>query len=65
MNSTAVQVRHVGEPASAKEVEVMYALLGTTVGMIWLTAKIYRVGILMYGKRPSLGEVVRWMRRAR
>jgi ABC-2 type transport system permease protein len=25
-------------------------------------AKIYRVGILMYGKRPSLGELVRWLR---
>ena len=25
-------------------------------------AKIYRVGILMYGKRPSLGELLRWLR---
>ncbi|MFP4081806.1 MAG: ABC transporter permease [Candidatus Aminicenantes bacterium] len=30
--------------------------------MIWLTAKIYRVGILMYGKRPSLPEIVKWIR---
>jgi len=30
--------------------------------MIWLTSKIYRVGILMYGKRPSIKEVVKWMR---
>jgi ABC-2 type transport system permease protein len=28
----------------------------------WLTAKIYRVGILMYGKRPSLREIVKWVR---
>lgn len=30
--------------------------------MIWVTAKIYRVGILMYGKRPSAKEIVRWIK---
>ncbi len=34
----------------------------TILLMIWLVAKIYRVGILMYGKRPKLAEVVRWVR---
>jgi ABC-2 type transport system permease protein len=34
----------------------------TTVGVVLLSAKIYRVGILMYGKRPSLGELLRWLR---
>ena len=28
---------------------------------IWLAARIYRVGLLMYGKRPSLGELRRWI----
>ena len=37
-------------------------LILTILLMIWLTAKIYRVGILMYGKRPKLAEVVRWIR---
>lgn len=37
-------------------------LAGTTVGMIYLSAKIYRVGVLMYGKRPSLMEIIRWLR---
>ena len=37
-------------------------LILTILLMIWLTAKIYRVGILMYGKRPKLAEIVRWMR---
>ncbi len=37
-------------------------LVLTTILMIWISAKIYRVGILMYGKRPSLGEIVKWMR---
>ena len=31
---------------------------------IWLAARIYRVGMLMYGKRPSLAEVARWVRYA-
>lgn len=30
--------------------------------MIWLAAKIYRVGIFMYGKKPTLGELIRWAR---
>jgi ABC-2 type transport system permease protein len=37
-------------------------LILTILFMIWLTAKIYRVGILMYGKRPKFAEIVRWMR---
>jgi ABC-2 type transport system permease protein len=42
-----------------------YVLTGAfTVGMVWLAAKIYRVGILMYGKKPTLRELVRWVRYA-
>ena len=32
------------------------------VGVIYFSANIYRVGILMYGKRPTLPELVRWLR---
>lgn len=32
--------------------------------MVWASARIYRVGILMYGKKPTFGELARWMRRA-
>ncbi len=31
-------------------------------GMIWLSAKIYRVGIFMYGKKPTFMELMRWVR---
>ncbi len=31
-------------------------------GMIWLAAKIYRVGIFMYGKKPTVAELIRWTR---
>lgn len=33
-----------------------------TLAIIWITAKIFRVGILMYGKRPTLPELVKWVR---
>ena len=31
-------------------------------GMIWFSAKVYRVGIFMYGKKPTFTELVRWAR---
>jgi len=30
--------------------------------IIWVTARIFRIGILMYGKRPTLPEIVKWVR---
>lgn len=36
----------------------------TIVGVTWLVARIYRVGILMYGKKPNLPEILRWVRTA-
>jgi len=30
--------------------------------LIWVCAKIYRVGIFMYGKKPTLAEIIRWAR---
>lgn len=37
-------------------------LFASFVGMIWLSAKIYRVGIFMYGKKPTVMELIRWTR---
>ncbi|MDR3184238.1 MAG: ABC transporter permease [Prevotellaceae bacterium] len=36
-------------------------LLVTFVGMAWMAGKIYRTGILMYGKKPTLKEMLKWM----
>ncbi len=30
--------------------------------MIWVTGRVFRVGILMYGKRPTLPEIIKWVR---
>jgi ABC-2 type transport system permease protein len=37
-------------------------LAATTAAVVYGAAKIYRVGVLMYGKRPSLVEMLRWLR---
>lgn len=37
-------------------------LLATIVGTIYLSAKIYRIGILMYGKKPSWREIMKWLK---
>jgi ABC-2 type transport system permease protein len=37
-------------------------LLGTFTVTVWFAAKIYRVGILMFGKKPSYKELLRWLK---
>lgn len=39
-------------------------LVGTIVGITWIASKIFRVAILMYGKRPGVREIFRWIRAA-
>ena len=36
----------------------------TICGLVWLAARVYRVGMLMYGKRASIPEILRWVRQA-
>ena len=50
---------------SALEVTlVVLGLIATVLLALWLAARIYRVGLLMYGKRPSVIELARWVRQA-
>ena len=45
--------------------EIAASLLSVALGCaaaLWLSARIYRVGMLMYGKRPTFGEVAKWVR---
>jgi len=37
-------------------------LFATFLGVVWFAAKIYRVGILMYGKKPSWKELYKWLK---
>jgi ABC-2 type transport system permease protein len=45
------------------QVWLSVVLLAASVwGMVWLSARIYRIGVLMYGKRATLPEMIRWLR---
>ncbi|MFQ5568473.1 MAG: ABC transporter permease [Rhodothermales bacterium] len=47
------------------EVVLSYALLvAGFIGSIWMSSRIYRIGILMYGKKASLKDLARWFRYA-
>ncbi|WP_370478349.1 ABC transporter permease [Tamlana flava] len=37
-------------------------LIGSFMFTVWFAAKIYRVGILMYGKKPSYKEIIKWIK---
>lgn len=40
----------------------MVLLFGTFLLVVWFASKIYRVGILMYGKKPSWKELYKWLK---
>jgi ABC-2 type transport system permease protein len=47
----------------AWQIILSVVLMSITIGaVIWISSRIYRVGILMYGKRPNLPEILRWMK---
>jgi ABC-2 type transport system permease protein len=47
----------------AWQIILSVVLMSLTIGVIiWISSRIYRVGILMYGKRPNLPEIIRWLR---
>ncbi len=47
----------------AWEIGLSIALMLITIyAILWVASRIYRVGILMYGKRPNLPEIMRWLK---
>ena len=45
-----------------QQIVSLLLLIGTFMGTVWFAAKIYRVGILMYGKKPTYKELLKWIR---
>lgn len=52
----------IGDPPAWQILAAIGVNILTIILFTYLVAKIYRVGILMYGKRPTLPEVLRWIR---
>ena len=58
-----MMLRIASKMPSAWQIAAAYSLcLLTIAGMVWLCARVYRVGILMYGKKPTLQEIWHWVR---
>jgi len=56
-------VRWAASTVPAGELGASLGLLAAgIVAVTWMAARIYRVGILMTGKRPNMRELVRWVR---
>ncbi len=52
----------VAEPPMSQIALSILVSMATVAGFFWATAKIFRVGILSYGKRPTIPELWRWMK---
>lgn len=58
-------IRYAASDVPVGEVLTSVGLLaGTVIAVVWISARIYRVGILMYGKRPGIRELGRWAGRS-
>ena len=61
----AMPVRWAAGNLSAVDVVISWAILaGCILAVTWVASRIYRVGILMTGKRPNPKELLRWIRTA-
>jgi ABC-2 type transport system permease protein len=63
LTSPIVMLMRVPFGVSWYELAISMTLLVITfVFMVWLAAKIYRVGILMYGKKPTYKDLYKWLK---
>jgi ABC-2 type transport system permease protein len=54
--------RAAGPPALWEYVATTALLLASIVVTLWAAAKVFRIGVLLTGKPPKLGEILRWIR---
>jgi ABC-2 type transport system permease protein len=59
-----VMILRISAGSGVWAIEILASIVLLTVAVLvtmWLAAKIFRTGILMYGKRPSAREIFRWL----
>jgi ABC-2 type transport system permease protein len=66
VNTFAMMIRLASTtPPPMWQVALSLAIgIGSAVAAMWFAAKIFKVGLLMHGKPPSMGTLVRWARQA-
>jgi ABC-2 type transport system permease protein len=66
VNSFAMLLRMTSAtPPPLWQVWISIAIgIGSAYGALWFTAKVFRIGILMFGKAPNLATLIRWVRQA-
>jgi ABC-2 type transport system permease protein len=52
----------LGHPTHAEIVTSILLTSASIYAIVWVTSRIYRVGVIMYGKRPNLPELLRWLK---
>ena len=52
----------LGEPKAWEVILSLVLTSASIVGIVWVTSRIYRIGVLMYGKRPNIPEILRWLK---
>ncbi|MCC6327274.1 MAG: ABC transporter permease [Acidobacteria bacterium] len=58
-------VRILAETPPAWQIALSFLINAATItGLVWVAARVYRVGMLMYGKRATIPEVWKWIRQA-
>jgi ABC-2 type transport system permease protein len=58
-------IRILAETPPFWQIALALALNGLTImAVVWLASRVYRVGMLMYGKRATIPEILKWVRQA-
>lgn len=61
LSSIVMPVRLPSDPATWQIVLSVVLLIAFVIFFVWLAGRIYRVGILMYGKKASIKEIAKWV----
>ena len=58
----ALMDNSIFQPAFYEATLAVLVLAAAVIGVIWIAAKVFRVGILMSGKRITLPEIIKWVK---